>query len=143
MTFLANNMWLTSLNVSNLIKQLSKHSISTTLVAVLIEMFESSCVFRVCHKLHVESFFKSVLEYLKSLSVSQNMLVKCYLFEFQRWTEDRQICQEQDRQTHNEKLTTSLNCSDIRQTHDFKKQKWYHEWVWFQHCSRKECVWDV
>ena len=129
MTLLADNMWLISSNVSSLMKQLSKHSISITLVAVSIEMFESSCMFRVCHKLHVKSFFKSVLEYLRSLSVSQNMLAKCCLFEFWRWTKDRWICQKQDKQTCNEELTMSFDCSDIRQTHDFKKQRWCYEWV--------------
>ena len=143
MTLLADNMWLISLNVSSLMKQLSKHLISTMLVAVLIEMFKLSCVFRVCHKLHVESFFKLVLKYLRNLSVSQNMLAKCCLFEFWRWTEDRWICWKQDKQTHNEELMTSLDCSDIRWAHDFKKQKWCHEWVWFQHCSRKECISDI
>ena len=132
MTLLADNMWLISSNVNNFIKQLSKHSINLTFVAVSIEMFKLSCVFRVCHKLHIKSFFKSVLKYLRNLSVSQNMLVKCYLFEFQRWTEDKWICQKQDKQTYNKKLTTSFNYSDIKWAHDFKKQRWCHEWVWFK-----------
>ena len=97
MTLLADNMWLINLNVSSFMKQLSKHLINTTLVVVLIEMFKSSCMFRVCHKLHVKNFFKLVFKYLRNLSVSQNMFAECYLFEFQRWTEDRQICQEQDK----------------------------------------------
>ena len=82
MTLLADNMWLISLNVSSFIKQLLKHLINTTLVAVSIEMFKLSCMFKVCYKLHVKNFFKSVFKYLRNFSVSQNMLAEYYLFKF-------------------------------------------------------------